>query len=162
MPFKEKPKRDEENAKRKQRLAKIKRGPGVFVYDGSHYDTNWIPTVKMTGREVPVLDGSGFPVMDGSGRQVYQRAGTPVRDDKGRPVLGGEPKVERIRLETVKIWGVDFPEGVPVEVKDTSLALKLRCLTAFEEIEPKAEEPIEKPKRKPGRPAKPVEAIAQD
>lgn len=159
--------RDEENDTRKKRMAKIKRGPGVFTYDGSGFDTEYVPTPKLVGRDTPVLDGSGMPVLDGSGRQVFQRPNTPERDIEGKVVLGGVPKVLRHKIEVYKLRGVEFPAGKPVQVNDASLALKLRCLPCFVEGEAavKAHEPMDegeatpvagedKPKRGPGRPKK--------
>ena len=128
--------RDEDFARRRDRLKMFKRGPGTFVYDGSWCDTEWIPTFKTVGKNVPAFTSSGVPVLDAAGRQVFVPVGDIVRDDKGRPVLGGEPERKKIPLDTVKIWGVALPKGVPVKV-DASLALKLRRMDGFNEVDEK-------------------------
>ena len=127
--------RGEGNEKRKDRLAKLKKGPGVFVYDGLGFDVEAIPTVLKIGRNVPVLDSEGMPVVDDSGRQVFEKQGKIVRDSKGQPVLGGVPKIKKTPLDVFEVRGMKFPKGEPVEVKDPSIALKLRCLERFEEVE---------------------------
>jgi hypothetical protein len=127
--------RDEGNAKRKDRLAKIKKGPGVFVYNGGAFDTDWAPTPMLVGAKVPKLDEQGMPVRDRAGRQVYERAGEVVRDLKGQPVLGGEPSVERKPMKTFVVRGKEFPAGKQVVVDDPTLALKLRCMSHFDEVE---------------------------
>jgi hypothetical protein len=150
--------RGEGMARRRERLAQLKKGPGVFRYNGKAVDSESIPTPLRNGRNQPVFDGSGMPVVDSSGRQVYERAGTIVRDSKGQPVLGGQPKVKTIPIEVFKLWGVDFPAGEPVEISDPQLALKLRCLAYFEELEAidvaEEDDADEKPKRKRSRSAK--------
>jgi len=156
--------RDEGNARRKDRLAKQKKGPGVFVYSGEAHDTEWVPTILTVGKRTPVLDDRGLPIVDRSGRQVYERAGAVVQDDKGRPVMGGTPKVKRISLDVLTVRGVAFPAGKKVVVDDHALALKLRCMSHFEEVDADAaeveakDEAPAKPKR--GRKAKAVEVEA--
>ena len=141
--------RSEENKSRKLRQAKLERGPGVFVYDGGAFDTAAIPTYLKVGREVPAFDANSMPVVDAAGRQVYERAGALVRDAKGQPVLGGVPELRHIELDVVVVRGVSFPRGEAVEVPDDSLALKLRGMDGFREIEP-GEEPVPKKRgRKP-------------
>jgi hypothetical protein len=130
--------RSEGNEKRKDRLAKIKKGPGVFVYGGEAYDTEAVPTQLKVGKNVPLLDQDGMPVTDRSGRPMFERAGRVVQDSKGQPVLGGEPIIKRKRITTYKLRGLEFPEGVAVEVSDAAVALKLRCLGLFEELEGEA------------------------
>lgn len=134
--------RDEENSRRKQRIKNIKRGPGVFVYDGSLFAVESIPTIKLVGSREPVLDEAGFPVTDGSGRQVFKRSGDPVKDENGKPVLGGTPKIKRTQLDVYTIRGTAFPKGEAVEV-GASLAFKLRCMDGFEEqgVEEEGDEP---------------------
>lgn len=132
--------RGEDNARRKDRLKKLKKGPGTFVYVGGASDTAAIPTYLRMGARVPRLDAANMPITDGSGRQVYERAGAIVKDMKGQPVLGGPPKVEHIELETYDVRGVSFPKDEPVQVKDPTLALKLRCLSHFEEVDEDGEE----------------------
>lgn len=127
--------RGEGNAKRKERLAKLKKGPGVFVYDGSLCDTESIPTPLLVGKAQPVFDARGMPVVDKTGRQQYAPAGQFVRDESGQPVLGGTPKTVTRQLSTFKLRGFEFPAGKPVTVSDSALALKLRGMNGFEEVE---------------------------
>jgi hypothetical protein len=152
--------RSEDNAKRKNRVAKLRKGAGTFVYKGGLFDTVSTPQPLVTGANEPVFDAGGAPVIDSSGRQVYQRSGQVVRDIQGRPVLGGEPKLERIEFEVAKVRGVSFPRGEPVHVSDEMLALKLRGMLGFDEVEAvelvESDEPVsEAPKKRgPGRPRK--------
>lgn len=149
--------RGEGNAKRKERLAKQKKGSGTFVYNGEAVDTEWIPTIKLMGRQVPELNDAGMPVLDGSGRQMFKPAGTPVYDDKGQPMFGGPPKVVTHKIEVFKLRKMEFPAGKPVFVGDSALALKLRCMGCFEEVEhideAAKDSPAEAPKKR-GRPRK--------
>lgn len=126
--------RGEGFAKRRERLAQLKRGPGTFVYDGSGCDTEMVPTPLLAGRDEPVLDDSGMPVIDASGRQVFRKAGTYVRDTSGNIVLGGVPKIVRKPIEVFVLQDVRFPTGEPVLVTSASLALKLRGMSCFEEL----------------------------
>jgi len=146
--------RGEGNARRRERLAKLKKGPGVFVYDGEGYDTEAIPTPLLTGTKSPVFNAAGLPVMDASGRQIYEKSGRPVTAQDGTIVMGGVPKVRRIKIKTLKMRGLEFPEGKPVLVADEALALKLRGMDVFEEVEGKDAEKLlaEAPKKKRGRP----------
>jgi hypothetical protein len=130
--------RDEDNNTRKKRQAQLKRGPGVFVYDGSLEDTVSHPMPLLTGDRDVVLDDKGFPVTDRAGRVSYKPAGRVVVDTAGRPVMGGAPRIERNAMETVTIRDVVFAAGKPVKV-DASLALKLRGMPGFAEVEAKAE-----------------------
>lgn len=127
--------RGEGNAKRKDRLAKLKKGPGVFVYDGSAVDVEHIPTPLLTGKKVPELDGAGMPLVDGAGRQVFKRAGTPVRNDRGEIIMGGAPKVVRHPINVFEIHGFAFPKGEPIHVDNDQLALKLRGMDCFTEVD---------------------------
>ena len=127
--------RGEGNAKRKERLARQKKGPGVFAYDGSGFDTEWIPTPRVTGDQEAVLGEDGMPALDGSGRQIFKPAGQFIRDKQGRLVMGGIPKVKRTPIEVFKLRGVSFPAGKEVVVDDPTMALKLRCMPCFEERE---------------------------
>jgi hypothetical protein len=138
------PVRDEDNDTRRKRLAKIKRGPGVFVYNGEAIDTEWVPTVLMTDARQPSFDSTGLPVMDRSGRQQFEPAGIPVRKADGLPALGGPPDMRVSKLEVFTFRGVSYTAGEEFKVSDPSLALKLRCLMCFDEVEPK----------KRGRPSK--------
>lgn len=127
--------RGEGNAKRKERLARQKKGPGVFVYDGSGCDTVWHPTPVLVGKSEALLDSSGMPAIDSSGRQIFKPAGQYKRDKQGKIIMGGVPRVERVPLDVFKLRGVEFPAGVPVRVEDGQLALKLRCMGCFEEVD---------------------------
>jgi hypothetical protein len=147
--------RDEENAKRKQRLAQIKRGPGVFVYAGTAVDTEWVPTILRTRKASPAFGADGLPVFNEDGEQVFEKAGKPVRDSKGNPVLGGPPKKLTHKIEVFKIRGLEFPEGEPVKVSDPSLALKLRCMSHFDEVAAGTEVETEPAPKKRGRSKKP-------
>lgn len=141
--------RSEDNAKRKNRLAKQKKGPGVFVYDGNAFDTEWVPTVKRVGKNVPLLDATDMPVLDQTGRQQFRPSNAAVTDGQGRPVLGGEPKINKIPIKVFKLRDYEFSPGEKVYVDNTNTALKLRCMACFEEIEvePEAEaKPVEKMK----------------
>lgn len=155
--------RGEGFAKRKDRLAKLKRGPGVFVYDGSFCSVEHIPTPMLTGHKEPVLDANGMPVTDAVGRQVYQPAGRVKTGQDGRPIMGGIPKVKKTPADSWTVRGKVFPAGEQVVVDNPSLALKLRGMDGFEEIEGEAvaietagdasDEKEDKPKRR-GRPPK--------
>ncbi len=139
--------RGEGNARRRDRLAKIKKGPGVFVYDGSAMDTESIPTPLLTGRKTPLFDASGLPALDRAGRQIYSSAGEPVRNPlTGAIVMGGVPKLVHHPVAVYTIREHEFPKGEPIEVHDDELALKLRCLSCFTEVE--ADETAEAPKRR--------------
>lgn len=144
-----------------QRMAEVKKGSGVFVYNGEQCDTEAIPTPKLAGKDVPVLDDEGYPVIDGTGRQVFMKQGTPLFDEEtGKVIMGGKPKIKRTKLEVLEVWGVEFPAGEEVEVENSALARKLRTLPTFDEVEADEEEgevaaapkPAKKVKRK--KPAK--------
>jgi hypothetical protein len=136
----EKPTRDEENKTRHQRMAGLKRGPGKFKYVGGLFDTEAKPTILTYGRNVMDMDEAGLPKLDASGRPMTKKLGTPILDHEGKPQLGGVPVLKKTKLETVKVRGVEFAKGTVVEV-DASLALKLRCMQGFAEVEEKAEKP---------------------
>jgi len=140
---------------RKARLAKLKKGPGVFVYLGGAMDTEATPTPLLGGKKVVALSDSGLPILDASGRPTYQPAGMPVLDGKGRPMLGGQPKIKHIELSTFLVRGVPFAKGEQVTVGDEQLALKLRGMRVFEEIEsaPEAESAEDKPGKRKKRSA---------
>jgi len=127
--------RTDGSMKRKERLARLKHGPGTFAYNGRVSDVAWVPTVKLSGREEPVFDDDGLPRSDSSGRQIYKPAGIPVLDDEGRPVLGGPPKVVLTPMQVFNLRGIDFPAGQPVSVTDPALALKLRGMDCFDELD---------------------------
>lgn len=86
-----------------EKMAAFKRGPGVFVYDGSAFDTESI---------------------------------APVFDSRGK--VAKPEGLKRTKLATLKMHGVEFAAGKEVAVDDAALALKLRSLGCFKEIEPKA------------------------
>jgi hypothetical protein len=148
--------RGEGNETRKKRLEKLKKGPGVFIYNGEAEDTEYVPTPLLTGRKEPLLDDRGLPVTDRAGRQIYAPSGQVVRNGKGEPMLGGIPQIVKHKIEVFVVRGVEFPAGKEVVVNDSSLALKLRGMTHFAEVDaveaaPEGEEPAPK---KRGRPKK--------
>lgn len=126
--------RGEGNARRRERLAQIKKGPGTFVFLGGH-DTEYTPTPMRTGKNVPVLDANGMPIVDGSGRQVFQPPNTIDHDEHGQPRLGGPPKVTRHKMDKFELRGVTFEKDKPTQVNDHALALKLRCMQSFKEVD---------------------------
>lgn len=128
--------RGEGNETRRKRLAKLKAGPGYFVYKGGFFHVNTIPTPRLYGRKTAMFDAAGMPIVDASGRQQYQRAGAIVYDLSGRPVMGGKPKVEKTELDAYTLRGVTFARGEPVYVSDEDMARKCRCLSILEEVEP--------------------------
>lgn len=106
--------RTDENKTRKGRREKFKRGPGWFVYDGSETDTESIPQPK------------------------FMHNGKPDLDHNGKQKNGGPPLLKLIPIETYVLQGHEFPKGVPVRVELDALALKLRGMNAFVEVdEPK-------------------------
>lgn len=127
--------RDDDNRSRRQRMAKMKKGGGVFVYEGGHEIVLQEPTVKFIDRQTPVIDDKGFPVLDVAGRQVYESANKIERDHEGKPMLGGRPKTQRVEVDPLVVRGVEFPKGKPVHVKEYALALKLRCLGSLRELD---------------------------
>ncbi|MEM2160740.1 MAG: hypothetical protein QXN55_07295 [Candidatus Nitrosotenuis sp.] len=132
--------RDEGYTKRSQRLALLKKGPGIFAYNGNGIRKECIPTPLTTGAKIPDLDADGMPKLDDYGRQIFVPAGRHVIDSEGRVVMGGKPKVKNHKIEVFNLWGTDFPTGKPVVVKDIMLARKLRGMDCFEEIEEEIEE----------------------
>ena len=138
--------RSEGNERRKDRLAKIDKGPGTFVYDGKAHLIEWTPTPKLVGVGVAKLTSEGLPVIGHDGRQVYEKPNQIEKDSKtGAVVMGGVPKVKKIPIDTRVIWGVEFPKGKPVLV-GAELALKLRCLEHFEEVKATKEKKQDQPK----------------
>lgn len=153
--------RDEDHNTRKKRLANLARGPGTFVYDGSLEDVHSFPTPLLTGSNEVQLNDEGLPVVDGSGRPVYKPAGRPVVDFSGKIVLGGVPRIERKKRDTVEVRGVSFPAGKAVFVESAALALKLRGMPGFEEVATDAEGVAAVEAKKRGRPAKKSEGSAE-
>lgn len=134
---------------REAKLAKLKKGPGVFTYTGDCVDHECTPVPKMRTSKVPKLDAEGHATVNSQGYPIYEKAGSIILDDSGRAVLGGEPKVKTSKLATVNLWGVDFAKGEKVTVDDDGLALKLRGLSYFQEIDPEAPKPRGRPKKNP-------------
>ena len=124
------------------RIAKLKVGPGTFVYLGGEFDTECTPTAMRYGKMQPVIGEDNQPVLDRSGRQVFERVGDLVRDKTGRPVMGGLPKMKHTEIEVRKTCGLVFPKGEPVAVNDEAIALRLRGKKTFKEVEPEA---VQKP-----------------
>lgn len=135
--------REEGYARRRDRVAMLKKGPGVFVYLGTAFDVESVPTPKLVGAKAPVLDADGLPVKDAAGRQVFRPSGAYVTDENGNTVYGGEPKIIKHKIAEFKIRGYEFPKGKKVQVSDAVLALKLRGMDCFEEVEgkPDADKP---------------------
>jgi hypothetical protein len=102
--------RTDDNKTRKGRIAKFKRGPGVFVYDGGETDTESEPTPK------------------------FMPNGKPDMDHNGKQKMGGPPILHTIPIDTYVLQGIEFPKGVPVAVKLDALALKLRGMSSFDEV----------------------------
>lgn len=151
--------RDDDNRKRKQRLAKIKRGPGTFVYDGSHEDVHYEPTPLLRGRAEAAYNADGSLKVDRSGRQVFEKQGAPVRNEAGQIKLGGKPNVVRRKLETITVRGVVLPKGEPVLVGDPAKALKLRTMGGFHELD---DDDVAEQKPRRGRPRKQPSGVAGD
>lgn len=129
--------REEGNRTHAERRSQLRGGPGIFVYDGEEYDNSSEPTVLLAdGVSQEMFDDHGRPVVDSSGRQVYQRRGTVVRDADGNPVMGGIPKITREKIAVRVIQGVKFPAGSHVKVKNAALAVKLRGMDHFVEVDP--------------------------
>ena len=162
--MKAKPSRDEENKTRKQRLAQVKRGPGVFVYDGTAVDSQWEPTPLRAGKKEPMFADDGMPILDSIGRQQYRKAGELIRGKDGKPIMGGPPKKTTTPIDVRTVWGMDFPAGKAVVVADPVLARKLRCLGCFDEVEEEGEAkaaPAKTAPAKRGRKPKMVSASAE-
>jgi hypothetical protein len=111
--------------KREEKLAKLKQGPGTFVYDGSAADTEYVPgkALKSKGKIVG-----------------WER----------------EPVLKKLPLDVYDLRGYRFPVGEAVYVEDAGLALKMRGMGCFEEIEAEGEsaegEPKKRGKRKKSEP----------
>lgn len=157
--------RDEDNARRKDRQKSVARGAGVFVYDGSLFDTEWVPTPKLVGKNTPKVDSRGMPVIGRDGRQVFEPANKIETDSNGRVVMGGEPEKRLVPIDTFKIWGAVLPANEPVYVEDARLALKLRGMDGFDELVGEEAAPFlpkDGPaKKKRGRKAKAEDSAAQ-
>ena len=132
--------REDGHQRRKDRLALMKRGPGVFVYNGNAFDVESIPTPLLIGRNTLALDKEGLPIRDASGRQMLQPAGKYKLDDEGHVILGGVPKIVKHPIEVFKLRGREFPKGKKVKVDDPSLALKLRGMDCFDEVDGDADD----------------------
>ena len=135
---------------RKERLAQIKRGAGVFMYLGGEFDTAWTPTTLVSKAKMPILDDTGLPTYDAAGRPAMQPAGVPILTPDGQRQLGGVPIRKEREVSTYVLWGKEFPKGEAVKVVSSRLAIKLRCFGSFKELDaseiaaakkPKAEKP---------------------
>ncbi len=97
----------------KVKQAELKKGSGAFVYVGGAIDTEFIP-----------------------GKQATDDYGNKIFNKKTRkPVWEKEPKLLKKEVETFKLRGYEFPKGEHVVVGDAAIALKLRALECFEELE---------------------------
>ena len=119
---------------RKSRQADFKKGPGWFVYKGGAFDTEWIPQPLRRTRPEPKLDELGNVIMDSQGNAIMEQVGSFVIV-RGKVVMGGPPKVVRTEFKDWKVGGVVFKRGEPTRVEDKRLALKLRGMEQFEEVE---------------------------
>ena len=83
--------RSEGNERRRDRVAKLDKGPGVFVYDGSAVDHEWTPTPKLIGEGVAKLDGNGLPsIHSGTGSPAMaQNVGARSTNPTGRVTAAG-------------------------------------------------------------------------
>lgn len=120
---------------RKRRLAKVKKGPGVFVYLGTAVRVDAHPTMLLTGKKEVLFREDGLPAVDASGRVQHRPAGKPMFDEDGKPVLGGKPRLVKTPITTFKLRGMEFPAGKEVVVDSPSTALKCRLIGFFEERE---------------------------
>lgn len=152
-----------------QRLAKVKKGPGTFVYLGGACDTEAIPGIPAMGKDGHQLRSVVFmTVEDEDGKKV--QVIDPKSSEKGELVWLKAPRFVRREIEPYKlrIPGVEgvydadakgyvakkgpdgkdrplfleLPKGKPVKVSHPNLAIKLRCLKFFEEVEAD-EKPVE-------------------
>lgn len=127
-----------EHRTREGRLAQLKRGPGVFVYDGSHQDVSFKPTVLRYGKNVYKYNDDGTIALNGSGDPVYENERRAVLDSQGRPVMGGKPERLAKAIDVKVVRGVKFPKDEPIKVADPALALKLRGMDGFQEVDESA------------------------
>jgi hypothetical protein len=149
----------------------MKRGPGVFVYEGGHKSVEEHPTVKTRDKHEPVVDEDGAVKVDANGRVQTRQVGKQiVMDHNGMPMLGGKPKRKLITHDTFSLpgWTAEgedvqvFEQNVPQQVTNAALALKLRCHGACRELEgaeleawlAREASEAEAPKAKRGRPRK--------
>ena len=120
---------------RKQRIAELKKGPGVFVYLGGAYDTEFIP---------------GVPATDEDGNVLFHKKTRKVIWEKEPVLLKHELAVRKFGRE-----GFEFPKGAAVHVDDPQRAFKLRCLPYMRELEAEGD-------AEPGRKAKGKKARAEE
>ena len=167
--------RSDENRKRKNRLKQMKRGPGVFVYEGGHKSVDFIPTIKTRQKLEPVIDEDGAIVTDEQGRPQFRSVGlVPVLDHRGQHQMGGAPKKKFVEHDTFSMpgWAAEgeapqvFEIGEPQRAR-AEFALKLRCHGALRELEGEelaeweaSQAEAEAPKAKRGRKPKAVETEA--
>lgn len=103
-----------------------------------------------------------FLVYDGSAKDHDVTPAVSRKGEDGRPMKRKyvQPaKYVFTPVDTYKLWGVEFPKGVPVEVTNAALIKKAQALGCFKETsaiealaEPSGEEA---PKRRRGRLAEP-------
>jgi hypothetical protein len=130
--------RDFDNSSRRKRQALLKKGPGVFVYDGKATKQEWSPTPLRTTGKDPAIGDDGMPLSDADGNVIFEKPGQLVPDGKGGFRLGGKPKIKLVPILVRVVQGVSFPAGDAVAVSSPALALKLRGMDGFEELEGKA------------------------
>lgn len=165
-------------ANQAERLSKFKQGEGYFVYLGGACDTEAIPGVPLMGKDghqvttvplITVQDENGQPVTvadpkgGGKAKPVWKKAPefrrTEIKVYKFRlpgvdaewsdeaksfvPKLGADGKAPQLWLE--------MPIGKVVFVSDPTLALKLRRMKFFKEVDGE-----EKPAPKKGQADKPA------
>lgn len=106
---------------KEQRMAKLKKGPGVFSYNGNAFDTESIPG-EINYAIVKNLSEITDEVLSNPRSYVVQ------------------PKVIRKQLGSVKVQGIVFNKGDKVSVDSIDLAFKLRAMGCFDEHEEKAED----------------------
>ncbi len=167
--------RTDENRRQRNRLKLMKRGPGVFVYEGGHKTVDFIPTIKTRQKLEPVIDEDGAIVTDEQGRPQFRSVGlVPVLDHRGQHQMGGIPKRKINEHDTFCMpgWAAEgeepqvFEIGVPQRAR-AEFAFKLRKLGAVRELEGEelaaweaSQTEPEQPKAKRGR--KPKSEAASD
>ncbi len=161
----------------KERLQKVKQGAGTFVYQGGACDTEAVPGEPLIGKDghqvvtVPLItvqdaDGKSVTVADpkggGKGQPVWKKAPKFIRTEMKvfkmavpgvvGEIVDGVMVAKPLHDGTVPALFLEFEKGKSVHVADSRMALKLRCLKFFKEVDGGAE-----PEAKP---AKAVESKA--